>query len=165
MVGPVAAQEPAGIPFSQHGEVLQRIGFTDVRISYNRPVARGRTLFGGVVRWGRIWNPGADSATTIGFSRDVTVNGALLPAGTYTLWVIPRQDAPWTVVFSRRTHIFHTPYPGEEHDAARFEVAPERGSHMEVLAFYFPVVAPDSAIVRLHWGETIVPMTIKTVQR
>jgi hypothetical protein len=158
-----AQEPPRGIPFSQHGEVMQRVGYTDIHLTYNRPVARGRTLFGGVVRWGRVWNPGADSATMISFSRDVELAGHPLSAGSYTLWVIPQPDAPWTVVVSRRAHIFHTPYPGEEHDALRFEVTPEKGSHMEVLAFYFPIVAPDSAVLRLHWGETIVPMTIRTV--
>ena len=154
------AQE--GIPFSQHGTVSQRVGYTDIAISYNRPVARGRTLFGGVVQWGRVWNPGADSATSISFSRDVQVEGQPLPQGGYTLWVSPRPEPePWTVIFSRATHVFHTPYPGEQHDVLRLAVRPEQGAHMEVLAFYFPVVAPDSATLRIHWGTTIVPLRIR----
>lgn len=148
------------IPFSQHGEVLQRVGFTDIGITYNRPVARGRELFGGVVNWERIWNPGADSATTISFSRAVTVDGHALDAGRYTIWMIPAESASWTVIFSRAVDVFHTPYPGEEQDAARFTVRPERGAHMETLAFYFPVVAGDSTVLRMHWGETIVPLGI-----
>lgn len=137
---------------------MQRVAYTDVRITYNRPVARGRTLFGGVVDWGRIWNPGADSATTIQFSDTVRVEGHALPPGRYTLWVIPRAKAPWTVIFSRRVDIFHSPYPGEEHDVLRFEVAPISGEHMEVLAYYFPTVAKDGATLRLHWGETVIPL-------
>jgi hypothetical protein len=151
-----------GIPFSQRGGVFQRVGFTDITVTYSRPVARGRTLFGGVVAWGRTWNPGADSATTIAFSRDVAVAGHDLPAGRYTLWVVPRADSAWTVIFSRAVDVMHTPYPGEAHDALRVAAAPERGAHMEVLAYYFPVVARDSAVLRLHWGETIVPLTIRT---
>src|SRR5574341_95558 len=100
-LGAPAATAQDGIPFSQHGTVTQRVGYTNIAISYNRPVARGRTLFGGVVRWGRVWNPGADSATTIAFSRDVAVEGRALPAGRYSLWVIPDSSAPWTVIFSR----------------------------------------------------------------
>jgi hypothetical protein len=154
------AQE--GIPFSQHGTVSQRVGYTDITIIYNRPVARGRTLFGGVVRWGRIWNPGADSATMIAVSRDVSVEDQPLAAGEYSFWVIPQPDPdPWTVIFSRAAHVFHTPYPGEQHDALRLTVRPEQGAHMEVLAFYFPVVTPDSATLRLHWGTTIVPLRIR----
>lgn len=160
---PAAAQQ--SIPFSQRAAVMQRVGFTDITITYNRPVARGRTLFGGVVNWGRVWNPGADSATTIRFSRDVTVDGHALAAGGYTLWMIPRQDTAWTVIFSRRVDIFHTPYPGEEHDAVRLAVRPEPGSHMEVLAYYFPIVAADSAVLRMHWGETVVPVVIRAEGR
>ena len=160
---PLAAQ---AIPFSQHGTVTQRVGYTDVGVSYNRPVAHGRKLFGdgGVVRWGEIWCPGADSATTVTFSRPVLVQGKPVGAGSYSLWMIPRRPpGRWTVIFSRAAHVFHIPYPGATHDAVRVDVAPETGAPMETLAFYFPVVAPDSAVLRLHWGETVVPLTIRTV--
>ena len=150
-----------GIPFSQHGSIAQRVGFTDITLSYNRPVAHGRTLFGGLVKWGRVWHPGADSATTIGFSKDVTIEGRPLAAGQYTLWAIP-DTASWTVIFSRSLHVFHIPYPGVEHDALRVTVTPVQGSYMEVLAYEFPVVGPDSAILQLHWGTTIVPLRIRT---
>ena len=154
------AQE--GIPFSQHGTVSQRVGYTDIAIAYNRPEARGRMLYGGVERWGRIWNPGADSATVVTCSKDVIVEGNPLAAGSYSLWMIPQPEPePWTVIFSRAAHVFHTPYPGEEHDALRVTIRPEGGEHMEVLAFYFPVVAPDSAVLRMHWGRTVVPLRIR----
>lgn len=150
-----------GIPFSQHGAVSQRVGFTDISISYNRPVAHGRTLFGALVKWGRVWHPGADSATTIGFSKDVTIEGKPLAAGQYTLWAIP-DTTSWTVIFSRALHVFHIPYPGESHDALRVTVTPVQGSYMEVLAYEFPIVGPDSATLELHWGTTIVPLRIRT---
>ena len=131
-------------------------------MTYNRPVARGRTLFGGVVSWGRIWTPGADSATMIEFSRDVEVEGQALRAGAYSLWMIPQPDPePWTAIFSTAVHIFHTPYPGPGQDALRFTVTPAVGEYMEVLAFYFPVVAPDSAVLRMHWGTTVIPLRIR----
>jgi hypothetical protein len=144
---------------SQHGTVGQRIGETEVSIIYNRPVARGRTLYGGIVGWGRTWNPGADSATTIAFGTDVQVNGEPLAAGRYTLWVIPEEREPWTVIFSRATGIWHTPYPAGQ-DALRLRVTPTTGEHMETLAFYFPVVEGTEATLRLHWGTTVVPLTI-----
>jgi hypothetical protein len=151
-------------PRSQHGSITQRVGSTDIAISYNRPVARGRGLFGadGIVRWGRVWHPGADSATTISFSHDVSIEGHDLAAGRYTLWTIPvAPPQPWTVIFSRALSIWHTPYPGESSDVLRVTVTSEQGAHMEVLAYYFPVVTPDSALLRLHWGTTIVPLWIR----
>src|SRR6266516_1957840 len=161
----LAARSAPGqrIAASQHGSVTQRVGHTDIGVSYNRPVARGRTLFGDLVRWGRIWHPGADSATTITFSRDVTITGHDIPAGRYTLWTIPEEPPkPWTVILSRGVDVWHTQYPGESLDALRISIAPEQGTHMEVLAFYFPIVAPDSTVLHLHWGTTIVPITIRT---
>jgi hypothetical protein len=158
--GPACAQ--AGIRPSQHGTVTQRVGYTDIAVTYNRPVARGRTLFGRVVSWGRIWTPGADSATMVEFSRDVEVEGGALKAGTYSLWMVPHQaPEPWTVIFSGAVHIFHTPYPGPEQDALRLTVSPETGEHMEVLAFYFPLVASDSTLLRMHWGTTVLPLRIR----
>ena len=149
-------------PRSQHGTVTQNIAGTDVTISYNRPVARGRELFGPIVHWGRIWHPGADSATTISFSRAVTIDGKALPAGRYTLWTIP-EEAPklWTVIFNRGVGVWHTNYPGESQDALRLTVTPETGAHMESLTYYFPLVDADSAVLRLHWGTTIVPLSIR----
>jgi len=163
LVGSSASAQ--GFPLSQHGTVSQRVGVTDISITYNRPVARGRRLFGrgggGIVRWQQVWHPGADSATTIQFSRDVLVQGRQLAAGRYTLWAIP-DSARWTVIFSRAVDVFHRPYPGESLDVLRVTATPEQGSHMEVLAYYFPVVGPDSTILRLHWGTTIVPLHIHT---
>ncbi len=154
-----------GIPFSQHGTVSQRVGYTDISIEYNRPVARGRKLFGdhAVVPYGQIWHPGADSATTITFSRAVLIEGRPLAAGSYTLWALPGPEE-WTVIFSRAVHVFHIPYPGERQDVLRVTVTPEAGAHMDALAYYFPVVAPDSAVLRLHWGEMVVPIRVRTVE-
>lgn len=145
---------------SQHGTVTQAIASNEVSIAYNRPVARGRTLFGGLIPWGRVWHPGADSATTISFSRAVEVNGRALPAGIYSLWTIPRPNT-WTVIFSNAARVFHIPYPGEARDVLRLEVTPQTGSHMETLSLYFPVVDGDSATLVLHWGTTIVPLRLK----
>jgi hypothetical protein len=164
------SQEGDGLPIipldevkpSQSASVSQTIANTEVTVSYDRPVARGRELFGGIVAHGEIWNPGANDATAISFSRDVTINGRSLDAGAYSIWAIPN-PTEWTVIFSRAADVFHQPYPGEEHDALRLSVAPVSGDHIETLAFYFPKVEKKEAELRLHWGRTIVPFAI-TVQ-
>ena len=124
---------------SQAATVSQRVANTDITITYNRPVARGRTLFGALVPYEEVWDPGADQATAVAFSRDVQINAAQLAAGKYSLWMIPRAEM-WTVIFSKAADVFHTPYPGEAQDALRLDVRPELGPHMETLAFYFPTV-------------------------
>jgi len=149
-------------PRSQRGTVTQRVAATEISITYNRPVARGRELFGTLLRWGRMWHPGADSSTTVSFSKDVTIDGHALKAGSYTLWTIPQQPPkPWIIIFNRGIHNWHTAYPGESQDALRLTATPETGAHMETLAYYFPMVDADSAVLRLHWGTTVVPMRIR----
>ena len=144
---------------SQSGLVWQEVANTQIEVTYDRPVARGRDLFGGIVPFGEIWNPGANDATAISFTRDVTINGNPLPAGKYSLWAIPDPNR-WTIIFNRQADVYHTPYPGEDDDALRFMASPRRGAHMETLAFYFAAVEQKDAELRLHWGESYVPFNI-----
>ena len=144
---------------SQSGSVAQTVATTEIVVTYDRPVARGRELFGGIVAYGDVWNPGANDATTISVSRPITINGSSLEAGSYSIWAIPDPDE-WTVIFSRAADVYHTPYPGEEHDALRLMVAPRQGEHIETLAFYFPMVEKKDTELRLHWGETVIPFQI-----
>ncbi|HXW04865.1 MAG TPA: DUF2911 domain-containing protein [Vicinamibacterales bacterium] len=154
----MTAQETKLRP-SQHGSVSQRVADTTIAIEYNRPVARGRELFGALVPWGRLWCPCADDATTIDVSTAITVDGQELPAGRYSLWTEPNPDR-WTVIFSRRADVWHTRYPKGE-DALRLTVAPRTGLHMETMAFYFPMVDGRRAELVLHWGTVVVPLTIE----
>ncbi|HET7296850.1 MAG TPA: DUF2911 domain-containing protein [Gemmatimonadales bacterium] len=154
----------AQVPFSQHAVVTQLLGKTEVTIVYNRPTARGRKLFGGggVVTWGRVWCPGADQATTIALGKDVLVAGHRLAAGKYSIWAIP-DTAEWTLIFSRAADVFHTPYPGESHDALRILVKPQSGPYFETLAFYFPAADANRALLTLQWGETLVQVPIENL--
>lgn len=152
----LAAQTPKP---SQHGSVSQRIADTTITIDYNRPVARGRELFGHLVPYGRIWCPCADDATTIELSKDVKIDGQTLAAGRYSVWTEPQPDK-WTVIFSRSANAWHTRYPNGQ-DALRLTVTPRTGGHMETLAFYFPVVDGRKAELVLHWGTTVVPLEIE----
>ena len=144
---------------SQSGSVSQTVATTELTLTYDRPVARGRELFGGIVAYGEIWNPGANDATKISISRPITINGSSLEAGDYSIWAIPDPNE-WTVIFSRAADVYHTPYPGEEHDALRLMVAPRQGDHMETLAFYFSAVEKKDTELRLHWGQTVIPFQI-----
>ena len=148
------------VPKSQRASLTQHIANTEITLTYSRPVARGRELFGALVPLDKPWTPGADRATWIKVTRDVTVNSKSLPAGSYSLWAIPRAGM-WTMIFHKDWNHFHLPYPGDEGIALRVDdIKPERGQHMETLAWYFPVVEGKNAVLRLHWGETIVPLAV-----
>lgn len=144
---------------SQAATVSQAVGATTITVKYIRPVARGRELFGGIVRWDREWTPGADSAALITVTNAVVINGATLEAGTYSMWAKPGPDK-WIMIFSSAGPVFHIPYPGRE--VLRVEAVPRVGTHMEAMAFYFPVVDGRKAELVLHWGTVVVPFVIET---
>jgi hypothetical protein len=70
---------------------------------------RGRTIFGSLVPYGRVWCPGADQCTTLSTDRDLQFAGMRLPAGEYSLWMEPTESV-WTLIFNSDQHAFHTRY-------------------------------------------------------
>jgi hypothetical protein len=80
---------------SEVGSMSQIIDGTKISMEYSRPRARGRDpLFGGrVVHWNEVWTPGANWATTLEASKDVTLNGQRVPKGKYSVWLVVRQNA------------------------------------------------------------------------
>jgi hypothetical protein len=156
-------QQPASVPGvkpSQHASVTQHVAATTITVAYDRPVARGRELFGALVPFDKIWCPGANDCTTLTVSTGVKVEGQDLPAGTYTVWARPGAEK-WTVILNRAHPVFHTRYESvADRDLLKLEITPRTGSHMETLAFYFPVVNGKHAELVLHWGTVVVPLAI-----
>jgi Protein of unknown function (DUF2911) len=161
----ITSARAQGFPFSQRGAVSQRVAFTDISIEYGRPTARGRTLFGALVPWDSVWHPGADSATQITISRTIALEGREVPAGTYTIWLVPRQTGAWTLILNRTRAIQHTPYPGAASDLLRLDVVPEQLSHLETLTYLFPTVLRDEAQLRLQWGTSAITVRLKAAFR
>lgn len=155
---------PAQIRLSEQGTVKQVVNGTTITIEYYRPVARGRdSLFGKVVHWNETWTPGANWASTIEVDRDVHLNGHAVPKGKYSIWMITARDSAWTFFLNKNPRLFHTRRPkGTSDDIVRFKVAPQAGPHMEALMWYFPTVERDSALLRMHWGTTMVQLRVQT---
>jgi len=68
------------------------IGSASFSVDYGRPLVRGRQLVGGIIPLDRVWRTGANAATQFTTSAPITLAGLKLPAGTYTLWTVPRAD-------------------------------------------------------------------------
>ena len=160
LMTPGVAARAQPIPRSQLGTVSQLVGTSRVEITYRRPVARGRELFGALVPFGRVWTPSADTAARITLSAALEVNGAKLAAGSYSVWAIPDSSA-WTVIFNSVASVFHLRYP-EGRDVLRVQAVPTRGDHVETLMFTFPMVDADSARLEIRWGTTVVPLSLKS---
>lgn len=145
---------------SQAAAVGQRVATTEITLTYSRPVARGRQIFGALVPYGKVWTPGADQATAVTFSRDVLINDHALAKGSYSVWTIPGPET-WTFIFSKVPKAFHESYPGEAQDALRVEVRPEKAPHVETLTFDFPIVEGKDAVLRLAWDDVSVPLSLR----
>jgi hypothetical protein len=158
LVAALWAQSP--VRPSQHGSVVQEVGATTFTIEYDRPVARGRELFGALVPYNRVWCPGANICTTLTVSTDVTIEGRKLPGGTYTIWAKPGAST-WSIVFNTAHPTFHTQHARvADQDLLTVEVEPRTATYMETLAFYFAVVDGHHAELVLHWGTVAVPLSI-----
>ena len=158
-----SAAEAQSIPRSQLAGVSQNLAGAQIAIEYRRPSARGRELFGALVPWDRIWSPSADTAARFTTSLPLEVNGTALAAGAYSIWAIPNAKE-WTLIFSSEPTVFHTRYP-DGRDALRVKSVPEPAEHLETLSFYFAAADADTAMLRLHWGKTAVPLRIRTPRK
>lgn len=144
---------------SQHGTVSQTVNHTTITLEFDRPVLRGRSVFGDILDYDVLWTPGANRTTWIEFSEPVHLEGVPLSAGRYGIWTIPHESEPWEIVLVREWDTNHSYYP-EETQALRVRVSPEEGAHMETMAFYFPEVGAYETTLRFHWGEVVLPLQI-----
>src|SRR5215467_6905139 len=77
---------PRRSPFAK---VVQTVGLTDITVDYSSPGVKGRKIWGGLVPYDKLWRAGANRATKVTFSRDVTFAGKPVPAGAYALFTVP----------------------------------------------------------------------------
>lgn len=158
---PLWAQQVQGLPrASPAATVVQRIGVTDVTVSYHRPLVRGREVFGGLVPYGAVWRAGANDNTTVHFTHPVRVEGQDLAAGTYGLHMIPTEEK-WTIIFSNTSTAWGSFSYDESEDALRVEVEPRKAPFREALEYGFEDLAEDGATLALRWAELEVPVRIE----
>jgi hypothetical protein len=144
---------------SQHAEITQRIGITNITINYHRPLANGREIWGKVVPYGQVWRAGANENTTITFSDPVTIEGQSLDKGTYGLHMIPGADQ-WTVIFSKDSRAWGSFSYKQDDDALRVSVKPQTAELHDALAYDFDDLKPDSAVVTMRWAKVSVPFKV-----
>jgi hypothetical protein len=137
----------------------QRIGLTDVTITYHRPLVKGRKIWGGLVPLGEVWRAGANENTTVEFSDAVSVEGKPLAKGVYGLHMIPTADS-WTVIFSKMSTAWGSYTYKQEEDALRVNVKPHPIEMEEALEYEFEELQPDSAAVTLKWEKLAVPFKV-----
>jgi hypothetical protein len=75
----------------------------EIEVYYNRPLKKGRDIFGGLVPYNEVWRTGANEATTFKINQDIKIEGEILKAGKYTLWTIPNKTS-WEVIFNEKMY-------------------------------------------------------------
>lgn len=143
-------------------EITQEVALTQVKLSYSRPSAKGRKVFGGLVPFNEVWRSGANASTKLTFAQDVKIEGNALKAGTYALYTIPG-ETEWTVIIHTNTK--HRSIAGDVYkpaeDAFRFRVKPARTSSLvETFTIEFGDLTTRSCSVILSWENTEVNFRI-----
>jgi len=124
-----------------------------ISVSYSSPRMHGRKIFGGLVPFGEVWRAGADDATSLVPSADVVMGGKNVPAGRYTIFILPTA-AKWTLIISKQFGEFGIPYPGEQYDFARVEMKVSKlAAPLENFTISFDQAAA-SCTMTLDWETT-----------
>lgn len=103
---PASAQAPA----SPRDSVVTTVGGASLKVDYGRPSKRGRVIFGGLEKYGRVWRTGANEATHFTTSRDLMFGSAKVPAGTYTLYTYLDEGGKWQLIVNKQTGQWGTEY-------------------------------------------------------
>lgn len=147
---------PQASPVSK---IDQTVGLTNLEIEYSRPSIKGRTVFGELVPYGKLWRTGANANTTISFSEDVTIDGKTLKKGKYSLYTLPKADS-WEVIFYATTDNWGLPEKWDEANVVlRTLVKPETMSRkVETFSIDVNNIDNDFAVLEFIWEKTLVPV-------
>src|SRR5438093_8224772 len=179
-----ANAQPALPRPSQKASVMQRVGVTDITITYSRPAVKGRKVWGDppqdsyaagestldnqykrpegmpLAPYGHVWRTGANEATQFVITDDVMINGQKLAAGSYSLHTIPGKD-DWTIIFNSDAGQWGSFTYDQKKDVLRVKAKPEwEKSSQEYLMYSFDPVTDDSATVNVRWEKLRLPFTI-----
>ena len=153
----------AQVRASELASVSQTVDGTTITVEYYRPRLRGRSgLYGSrAVPWNTMWTPGANWATTIETTRDVTLDGHAVAKGKYSVWFIPRDSAAWTVILDSRARLFHERPPDSSAAQLRFTARAHAGPEVEMLTWSFGDVRSTGATLQFEWSNRRIPFEIR----
>ncbi|MGV3588693.1 MAG: DUF2911 domain-containing protein [Adhaeribacter sp.] len=149
---------PASPPATASG----KIGAADVTINYSSPSVKGRTIGKEIAPYGQVWRTGANAATKITFSKDVTLEGQAVKAGTYSLFTLPSENE-WVIILNKTADQWGAFKYDQAQDALRVKVKPttskENNERFKI------TVAPkgkNAGVITLLWGNIAVPFNVKS---
>jgi len=142
---------------SPAAKLEQVVGLTDVSVEYSRPAMRGRTIYGDLVPYGKMWRTGANANSKITFGDNVKIDGKEVKKGTYAIFTVPGEKT-WDVIFYSDANNWGTPRKWDDSKvAAKVTVeAYEIEATIESFTFMFDDVKADSAVLGILWSNVYV---------
>lgn len=135
----------------------------DITVVYCQPFKKGRTIFGEgkdvLIQYGKYWRLGANEATEITFSKNVSFGGQPVNAGTYRMYAVPGADS-WQVVLNSELGKWGAMEPNYDLDVVKVQV-PVATAPAETEQFTIDF-AGDSGAVNMNfiWDKTSVTVPI-----
>lgn len=159
----ITEAQPLTTPQASPTQTLkQNFGLSSIELSYSRPGIKGRTVFGDLVPYGKIWRTGANNATTLTFGEDVTIGGTKIPAGKYGLLTIP-EAKEWTIIISKQTDVTSPDAYKQDQDMVRVKVSPiTMPFPIETFTISFDDVKSSTCNLGIMWDKTYVALPIST---
>ncbi len=141
--------------------IKQAVGLSDITIDYSRPGIKGRTVYGDIVPFGKVWRTGANSATKITFGEDVKVEGNAVTAGTYALYTTPNKESWEIMLYKDLTLGGNVADYKKESELLRFVVKPKPlNDKVETFTIDIADVTSNSANIELNWEKTRVSFNV-----
>jgi len=139
----------------------QKIGLMDATITYSRPSARGRKVFGELVPYGKLWRTGANKASFIEFTDSVRIAGTSVKKGKYAIFTIPNVDE-WTIVLNSDWNQSGTSRYEESKNVVNLKVKPSIIPFCETFTIDFNYLTTNSAQIEISWETSKVSFGVET---
>ncbi|MBL7700740.1 MAG: DUF2911 domain-containing protein [Ferruginibacter sp.] len=142
--------------------VKQNFALGSIELSYSRPAKKGRKIMGDLVPFGKVWRTGANAATTLTFSDDVTIGGTEVKAGKYGLLTIP-DAGKWTIIISKDVTVNSPSAYKQENDVVRVQADVVKTPFtVENFTINFADITGSSCNVEMMWENTYVQFAVTT---
>jgi hypothetical protein len=140
--------------------VKQGFALSNIDLSYSRPSVKGRTIFGDLVPYGKVWRTGANDATTLTFGEDVTIDGKTVKAGKYGFLTIPEQSQ-WTLILTKQTDVTSPAAYKQDQDVIRVTTQVNTlPFSVENFTMMFGNITNSTCELWVMWDKTMVSLPI-----
>ncbi|MES2520639.1 MAG: DUF2911 domain-containing protein [Bacteroidota bacterium] len=140
--------------------IKQDFALSSIEIVYSRPNMKGRTVFGDLAPFGKLWRTGANACTRVTFGEDVKVGGVAVKAGTYALYTVPNKEE-WEVILNKGINNWGVDGYKADEDVAKFKVKPMAlPMNIETFTIQIANVMPASTDIQVMWEKTAIAIPV-----